>query len=67
MKWSGKSENIIIPLIAVILAFLIGGVIIAALGSSPVDAVGYLVQGAFGSKPKAICGNLNSENVDMTH
>ncbi len=50
MKWSGKSENIIIPLIAVILAFLIGGVIIAALGSSPVDAVGYLVQGAFGSK-----------------
>ena len=50
MKLGGKSENIIIPLIAVILAFLIGGAIIAALGSSPVDAVGYLVKGAFGSK-----------------
>ena len=40
----------VVPLLSILLAFLIGGIIMAALGANPLDAVKYLFQGAFGSK-----------------
>jgi len=61
IKLENKIANVVIPLIAVILAFLIGGAIIAALGASPVDSVKYLIQGAFGSKT-----NIGSTLVKVT-
>ena len=42
--------SFIVPLLSIILAFVIGGIIMAALGANPFDAVKYLFQGAFGSK-----------------
>ncbi len=50
MESKKKLLSISVPLLSVMLAFLIGALIIAALGASPVDAVTYLFQGAFGSK-----------------
>lgn len=38
-----------IPLCAVVLALAVGCIIIACLGANPVEAIGYLLQGAFGS------------------
>lgn len=40
---------IIVPVIAIMISFLIGCIIIAALGSSPADALRYLWKGAFGN------------------
>ena len=40
----------LVPLLSVLLAFLIGGIIMAALGANPFLAVKFLFQGAFGSK-----------------
>ena len=42
--------SFIVPLLSIILAFVIGGIIMAALGANRLDAVKYLFQGAFGSK-----------------
>ena len=39
-----------VPLLSILLAFLIGGIIMAALGADPFTAVKFLFQGAFGSK-----------------
>lgn len=50
METKKKLLSISVPILAVVLAFLIGAIIIAALGASPVDSVVYLFQGAFGSK-----------------
>lgn len=61
MKNEGKAANIIVPVLAVLLAFVIGGVIIAALGSSPFDAAKFLAQGAFGSK-----ANIGATLVKVT-
>lgn len=44
-----KIEGLIIPLIAVLLAFLVGGIIMAALGTNPFTAYVALFMGAFGS------------------
>ena len=41
--------SFVVPLLSIILAFVIGGIIMAALGANPFDAVKYLFQGAFGS------------------
>ncbi len=41
---------LLVPLISILLAFIIGGIIMAALGANPFLAVKYLFQGAFGSK-----------------
>ncbi len=38
-----------VPLLSVLMAFIIGGVIMTALGANPFMAVKYLFQGAFGS------------------
>ena len=40
----------LVPLLSVLFAFLIGGIIMAALGANPFLAVKFLFQGAFGSK-----------------
>ena len=39
-----------VPLLSILLAFLIGGIIMVALGADPFAAVKYLFQGAFGSR-----------------
>ena len=39
-----------VPLLSILLAFLIGGIIMAALGADPFTAVKFLFQGAFGSR-----------------
>jgi simple sugar transport system permease protein len=49
MKLRSRLMNVVIPLASVIVAFGIGCIIIAALGSSPAQAIQYLVKGAFGS------------------
>ena len=45
-----KLLNLLIPILSILLAFLIGMLIILALGSNPIEAIGYLMKGAFGSK-----------------
>ena len=45
-----KLFSVLVPLISVLLAFLIGCIIMAALGANPVTALGALWKGAFGSK-----------------
>ena len=42
--------SVLVPLISVLLAFLIGCIIMAALGANPGTALGALWKGAFGSK-----------------
>ena len=39
----------LVPLLSILLAFIIGGIIMAALGADPFLAVKYLFRGAFGS------------------
>ena len=40
----------LVPLLSILMAFIIGGIIMAALGADPFLAVKFLFQGAFGSK-----------------
>ena len=42
--------KVITPLIAILLAFLVGGIIIAFIGKSPLEAYAFLFKGVFGSK-----------------
>lgn len=49
MKRRDLLVTIIIPVISILLSFVIGAIIIAALGASPLDAVRYLWKGAFGN------------------
>ena len=49
MKNTGKIVNVMVPLISVLLAFIIGCIIIAALGANPITALQALWKGAFGS------------------
>ncbi len=42
-------QELLIPVIAVVLSLLIGGIIIALLGFNPFDAYGALIQGSMGS------------------
>ena len=51
-------SGFIVPLLSILLAFLIGSIIIAALGASPVEAMQYLLKGSFGTV-KALCTTLN--------
>lgn len=43
------SSGALIPILSVVLAMLIGGVVVLATGSNPVNAYSQLAQGAFGS------------------
>ena len=49
-KLKQSAAAFVVPLLSVLLAFLIGAVIMAALGASPAAALRYLLKGAFGSK-----------------
>ena len=47
-----KSKNatgLIVPLLSILLAFIIGGIIMAALGANPLEAMQYLIKGSFGT------------------
>ena len=41
-------SGFIVPLLSILLAFVIGAIIMAVLGASPIKALGALAQGAFG-------------------
>ena len=43
--------KVLTPLLSVLLAFIVGGLIIAGIGKNPLEAYGFLFKGAFGSKP----------------
>ena len=45
-----KIMKLILPIISVVLAFIIGGIVIACINKSPMEAYGYLFNGALGSK-----------------
>ena len=45
-----KTLNVLIPVLSILLAFVVGMLIILALGKNPIEAIGYLMKGAFGSK-----------------
>ena len=49
-KLKRSLSSFAVPLLSILLAFLIGGIIMAALGADPFAAVKYLFQGAFGSR-----------------
>ena len=49
-KFKRSLGSFAVPLLSILLAFLIGGIIMAALGADPFQAVKYLFQGAFGSR-----------------
>ena len=49
MKNKNFGALIIVPVLSIIISFLIGCIIIAALGASPADAMRYLWKGAFGN------------------
>ena len=53
--------SFVVPLLSILLAFIIGGIIMAALGADPFAAVKYLFQGAFGSK-----GNIGTTLTKAT-
>ena len=44
-----KVMNLVIPILSILLAFLIGMLIILSLGANPLQAMGYLFIGAFGT------------------
>ena len=53
--------SFVVPLLSILLAFIIGGIIMVALGADPFAAVKYLFQGAFGSK-----GNIGTTLTKAT-
>lgn len=52
MKQRENFTKIIVPVISILVAFIIGGIIILCLGKNPFQAYGYLFSGAFGSSRK---------------
>ena len=49
-KLKRSLSSFAVPLLSILLAFIIGGIIMAALGADPFMAMKYLFQGAFGSR-----------------
>lgn len=52
MKAKQNFINIAVPVISILCAFMIGGIIIMCLGKNPFEAYGFLFSGAFGSGQK---------------
>lgn len=52
MKIKQNLINIAIPVISILCAFIIGGIIILCLGKNPFEAYGFLFSGAFGTGQK---------------
>ena len=44
-RWA---DVVLLPLLNVVLAFLVGGLIVLAVGQNPLQAVGIMLYGAFG-------------------
>lgn len=44
-----KLSGLFVPLISILLAFIIGAIIMAALGANPLDAYQYLIKGSLGT------------------
>ena len=44
-----NASGFIVPLLSILLAFIIGGIIMAALGANPLEAMQYLIKGSFGT------------------
>lgn len=62
MKKLTKSMGaFVVPLLSILLAFLVGAIIMLALGANPLMAVRYLLQGAFGS-----AGNIGTTIAKAT-
>lgn len=52
MKQKKNLTKIIVPVISILVAFIMGGIIIICLGKNPFQAYGFLFSGAFGSSRK---------------
>lgn len=52
MKQKEKIITVLIPVLSILLAFVIGGIIITALGKNPFEAYAFLFSGAFGTPQK---------------
>ena len=52
MKQKENLTKIIVPVLSILVAFIIGGIIILCLGKNPLKAYGFLFSGAFGSSRK---------------
>lgn len=52
MKQKDNLTKIIVPVLSILVAFIIGGIIILCLGKNPLKAYGFLFSGAFGSSRK---------------
>lgn len=57
MKFKDKAMTVLIPVLSILCAFIVGGIIIAALGKNPIEAYGFLFAGAF-STPQKIAQTL---------
>ncbi len=49
MKTNNKLFKILVPILSVLCSFLVGGLLIAIVGGSPIEAYRYLFRGAFGT------------------
>lgn len=52
MKIKNTLMKVMIPVLSILVAFIIGGIIIAGLGKNPFEAYGYLFSGALGGSQK---------------
>ncbi len=52
MKQKENLTKITVPVLSILVAFIMGGIIIICLGKNPFQAYGYLFSGAFGSSRK---------------
>ncbi|MDK2965121.1 MULTISPECIES: ABC transporter permease [Lacrimispora] len=52
MKQKENLMKVIVPVLSILVAFIIGGIIIICLGKNPFQAYGFLFSGAFGSSRK---------------
>lgn len=53
MKNKNDMMKILVPVLSVLMAFVIGGLIIIGLGKNPLEAYGFLFKGALGTASKA--------------
>ena len=49
MKQRENLMKVIVPVLSILVAFIIGGIIMICLGKNPFQAYGFLFSGAFGS------------------
>ncbi len=52
MKKNKDYMKLLVPLLSILAAFIIGGIIILCLGKNPLEAYGFLFQGALGTSSK---------------